>query len=112
MLRWPQIQGDAFGKTDFVIQNAKPPLGIEQAVRGRRVTTRGRTTGVTRGKVVDTNFRVRLNYPGVGTVGFREKVLCERYTQGGDSGSIVVDVATGKIVSIPKILQRLLTAYS
>lgn len=64
------------------------------------VTKRGRTTGVTKGKIIDTDFRFVLNYDGVGKIAFTRQVLCERYTDGGDSGSLVVDAETGKVVGL------------
>jgi hypothetical protein len=95
-----EIQRDVTAKVDLDIEGAKSPLDVVQAVRGMTVIKRGRTTNVTRAKILDTNFRVRLAYPGIGTIGFRDQVLCQRYSGGGDSGSIVVDASSGKIVGL------------
>ncbi len=77
------------------------PLTIGAPRRDMVVTKRGRTTGVTKGKIIDTDFRFILNYGGVGKVGFTKQVLCERYTDGGDSGSLVVDTEDfGKVVGL------------
>ena len=65
-----------------------------------RVIKRGRTTGDTESVVRDTDFRIMIQYPGVGTVGFTGQVKCDRYTDGGDLGSIVVDKASGAIVGL------------
>lgn len=70
-------------------------------VRGMKVTKVGRTTGKTTGKIEDVHFRFTLDYEGdVGVVGFIDQVLCTRYTDGGDSGSLVVDKATGRAVGL------------
>ncbi len=67
-----------------------PPVGVTTQVRrGMRVHKVGRTTDHTYGVVQDVNLRIALNYPG-GRVGFRDQVLCSRYTDGGDSGSLVL----------------------
>jgi hypothetical protein len=44
------------------------------------------------------HFSVVLPYPGVGTIGFIDQVKCTRYSKLGDSGSIIVDKKSGKIV--------------
>ena len=68
--------------------------------RGMKVIKRGRTTGDTEGVIQDVNFRVVIDYPQVGEVGFLEQVLCSRYSKPGDSGSIVVDKASKAIVGL------------
>ena len=70
-------------------------------VRGMKVTKVGRTTGKTTGKIEDVHFRFTLDYEGdVGVVGFIDQVLCTRYTDVGDSGSLVVEKATGRAVGL------------
>jgi hypothetical protein len=77
------------------------PTGITEPVRGMKVTKVGRTSGKTIGEVQDVHFRFRLDYGGdVGEIGFRDQVLCSRYTEDGDSGSIVIDKATGRAVGL------------
>ena len=77
------------------------PKGSIKAVRGMKVMKVGRTTGKTHGIVRDVNFRFVLDYgAGVGEVGFLDQVLCSRYTKPGDSGSLVIDEATGKAVGL------------
>ncbi|MCB1007253.1 MAG: hypothetical protein KDB35_23920 [Acidimicrobiales bacterium] len=68
----------------------RPPAGVTTRVRrGMHVHKVGRTTDHTFGVIQDVNLRIALNYPG-GRVGFRDQVLCSRYTDGGDSGSLVL----------------------
>lgn len=77
------------------------PTGTTEPVRGMKVTKVGRTSGKTTGEVQDVHFRFRLDYGGdVGEIGFRDQVLCTRYTEDGDSGSIVIDKATSRAVGL------------
>jgi hypothetical protein len=77
------------------------PKGTIKPVRGMKIVKVGRTTGKTTGEVRDVHFRFTLDYEGdVGEVGFIDQVLCTRYTDGGDSGSLVIDKATGRAVGL------------
>lgn len=77
------------------------PKGTIKPVRGMKVTKVGRTTGKTTGEIRDVNFRFVLDYEGdTGEVGFIDQVLCTRYTERGDSGSLVIDKATGRAVGL------------
>jgi hypothetical protein len=77
------------------------PKGIIKPKRGMKVTKAGRTTHVTKGEIKDVNFRMTLPYPdGVGTVGFLDQVFCSRYSDGGDSGSLVLEVESKKAVGL------------
>jgi hypothetical protein len=73
------------------------PAGVGRTLRrGMQVQKVGRTTDHTVGVVRDVNYRFSLPYtsPGSGRrsrVGFRDQVLCSRYTAGGDSGSLVLN---------------------
>lgn len=87
-----------------VIKVIGVPAGTSTVVRrGMRVQKTGRTTDYTIGEIRDVNYRFALNYkkPGGGTgrVGFRDQVLCTRYTSGGDSGSAVLNMS-GKVVGL------------
>ena len=73
------------------------PVGVNRTVqRNMQVQKTGRTTDYTVGIVKDINYRTALNYQkpggGQGRVGFRDQVLCTRYTAGGDSGSAVLNM--------------------
>jgi hypothetical protein len=95
-----EISKEHLDDLDFAIFGVKKSLGTTKAVRGMKVVKRGRTTGDTESTVQDVHFRFILEYDEVGKVGFIDQVLCERYTAGGDSGSIVVDKSSGKIVGL------------
>ena len=81
---------------DMRILNAKPARFTDRLRRGMTVQKVGRTTDHTLGIVQDIDFRTAILYkdPANPTfkarVGFRDQVLCSRYTAGGDSGSIVM----------------------
>jgi len=77
------------------------PKGTTKAVRGMKIVKVGRTTGKTIGEVKDVHFRTQLNYEfGVGKIGFMEQVFCTRYSEGGDSGSLILDSATMRAVGL------------
>jgi hypothetical protein len=95
-----EVREDRLPDLSFALADAKAPLRTIAPQRDMVVTKRGRTTGKTKGKIIDIDFRIQINYPGVGKLGFTNQVLCERYTDGGDSGSLVIDTATGKIVGL------------
>jgi len=73
------------------------PVGVNVKVRrDQQVQKTGRTTDYTIGIIRDVNYRTALRYKkpggGKGRVGFRDQVLCTRYTAGGDSGSAVLNM--------------------
>ncbi len=73
------------------------PTGASNRVRrGMRVQKTGRTTDYTQGIIQDINYRMAHNYKipggGSGRVGLQDLVLCTRFTDGGDSGSAVLDM--------------------
>ena len=76
------------------------PKGTIKPKSGMKVVKVGRTTGKTKGEIRDVNFLFTLDYGEVGEVGFIDQVLCTRYTQPGDSGSLVIDQATGRAVGL------------
>jgi hypothetical protein len=91
---------DRLGDLTAEIKGLFIPKGTTKAARDMEVVKVGRTTGKTKARVTDVNFRLILNYPGVGLVGYLDQVFCTRYTNGGDSGSLVVDTASGKAVGL------------
>jgi hypothetical protein len=95
-----EVRRERLADVKYRLNKATKPLATIAPKRDMVVTKRGRTTGVTRGRIIDTDFRLVLNYDGVGQIGFTRQVLCERYTDGGDSGSLVIDVESGKIVGL------------
>ena len=81
------------------------PTGVKLGVaRGWRVRKIGRVSDEqSEGVVQDTDFFVRVPYVVNGNVkkaGFRDQVLCSRFTSSGDSGAIVTTVRGNKIVGL------------
>jgi hypothetical protein len=79
------------------------PKGIIKAKRGMKVVKVGRTTGKTTSEVTDVNFRAMVDYKkhGLGELRFRDQIWCKKkYTDGGDSGSLIIDRASGKAVGL------------
>jgi Trypsin len=73
------------------------PAGVSTVLRrNMQVQKTGRTTDYTVGVITDINYRLALTYKkpggGRGRVGLRDQVLCTRYTDGGDSGSAVLNM--------------------
>lgn len=73
----------------------RAPSGVTTRVRrGMHVRKVGRTTDLTTGIVQDVNFRLSMQYKVSPTatqrVGFRDQILCTRFTQPGDSGALVL----------------------
>lgn len=74
------------------------PRGTTEAQLGMVVTKSGRTTQITSGKVIDVNATVAVNYGSSGTAYFRNQIITEAMSQGGDSGSLLLTkdgLATG-----------------
>lgn len=70
---------------------------------GMRVAKYGRTTGYTEGNITLMNATINVAYntsAGPRTARFVGQVMTEGLSQGGDSGSLVVDVATRKAVGL------------
>jgi hypothetical protein len=94
------IAGDRLANIDPAIYGVAGLPRTVRAKRGMVVITRGRTSGETEGVVEDVNFRVTIDYPNVGPVGFFDQVLCTRYSRPGDSGALVVDKSSQRVVGL------------
>jgi hypothetical protein len=95
-----EIVAERLDDLNFSILDAKRALATIAPARGMTVSKRGRTTGDTESTVEDVNFRAIIEYEGVGRVGFLDQAFCRRFTRPGDSGAIVVDKKSGKIVGL------------
>lgn len=82
------------------IYGAGSPFRFASPKVGMSVMKLGRTSGETTGQVMDVDFHFSLTYPGVGRCGFAAQTLCTRFTEDGDSGSLVVDQDTGNLVGL------------
>lgn len=66
------------------------PKGVGRGKLGMSVQKSGRTTGYTTGKVKDISAVVKVNY-GRKIALFRNQIITTAMSQGGDSGSLVLD---------------------
>lgn len=67
-----------------------PPSGIATVTFGDGVNKSGRTTGITSGTVIQTNVTVRVGYGDSDAI-FEDQIMTSEMSQGGDSGSAVLD---------------------
>lgn len=96
-----RIAPEQMARIDRHIAGASTPIRTTPPRRGMTVTKFGKTSGATTGVVRDVDFEFSLPYPHLRRrVGFFQQVLCSRFTDEGDSGSIVVEARTGKVVGI------------
>jgi hypothetical protein len=65
--------------------------GTASADIGLRVRKSGRTTGLTEGRVTAIAATVRVSYGLTRVARFRDQIVTTAISQGGDSGSLVVD---------------------
>ena len=76
------------------------PTASREAEIGMIVTKYGRTTQLTQGTVQQLGATVQVQY-GDGLIAtFEDQVLTSAMSEGGDSGSIVLDQATGDVVGL------------
>ncbi len=65
--------------------------GTAPGTLGMRVRKSGRTTGLTEGEITAVAATVRVFYGLTRTARFRDQLVASALSQGGDSGSLVVD---------------------
>ena len=68
------------------------PKGIRDAQLGMEVQKGGRTTGVTRGKIVQFDVTAKVNYGLYGNATFHDQLMATGMSQPGDSGSAMLDM--------------------
>ena len=75
----------------------EPQTATTTATLGQAVQKYGRTTGLTTGQVSGINATINVNY-NTGTARFVDQILISdgRFSQGGDSGSLVVTRSSGR----------------
>jgi len=67
------------------------PSGTASGTIGMSVRKSGRTTGLTEGKITAVAATVRVFYGLTRTARFRDQLVASALSQGGDSGSLIVD---------------------
>ncbi|HEX2619727.1 MAG TPA: hypothetical protein VHL11_06260 [Phototrophicaceae bacterium] len=88
---------------DDAILNIGNVSGTKPPVLGMSVRKSGRTTGLTQGKITLLNATINITYDtaqGARTARFTGQCLTESISQGGDSGSLIVDAAENKAVGL------------
>jgi len=83
----PKVSGDV--RPEIMLIGS--PQGLTKAKIGMPIQKSGRTTGYTTGKVKDISASVKVNYDNQ-TALFRDQILTTNMSQGGDSGSLVLDM--------------------
>ena len=86
------------GVTSKIRMIGMAPQGLNQKLnRGMLVKKVGIASGLTHSEVLDVDFKTAATYTKPGAhgdlfrAGFRDQVLCHRFTEPGDSGSLVLD---------------------
>jgi len=74
--------------------------GTKPAALGMRVRKSGRTTDYTEGVITLLNATVSVAYGTNKTARFTGQVITEAMSQGGDSGSLIVDTSENKAVGL------------
>lgn len=73
--------------------------GTKPAMLGQKVRKSGRTTGYTEGTITLLNATINVAY-GDRTARFTGQVITTPMSQGGDSGSLIVDGTENKAVGL------------
>ena len=95
-----EIDSSHVGTIDFSIAGAIPPLDVIDPVRGMTIVACGRTSGTVESTIRDIHCRILIDIDGIGPIGFVDQVRCDNYSQAGNSGALVVDKASGKILGL------------
>ncbi len=76
------------------------PRGTAEAALGQDVVKTGRTTGTTTGRVSGIDATVAVGYGASGTAYFRNQIITTNMSQGGDSGSLLLERAGRRAVGL------------
>lgn len=88
------LSSDAYG----LVEEIQPNRGLRAPKIGETVFKYGRTTGMRKGRIIDTDFSTKVPYSG-STVHFRDQILIEIDIEPGDSGSVIIG-EDGNIVGL------------
>ncbi len=84
----PLDEGDV---TDEIVE-VGAPQGTAEGTLGTAVRKSGRTTGLTTGTIEQVDATVRVNFGSGRVATFHDQLMAGAMSQGGDSGSAVLDV--------------------
>lgn len=76
------------------------PKGTQEATLKMDVIKTGRTTGTTTNKVIGIEATIAVNYGASGIAYFKDQFLTGDMSDGGDSGSLLLNRSTGKAVGL------------
>lgn len=79
------------GLVERRILNIGVPKGSREVTLGTAIRKSGRTTGLTNGQVLQIDATVRVSYGDAGIATFEEQFVAGAMSNGGDSGSGVLD---------------------
>lgn len=68
------------------------PVGIAEGALGMQIQKSGRTTGLTKGEILQVDVAVKVQYGGGKTALFVDQLMAGEMCSGGDSGSAVLDM--------------------
>ena len=74
------------------ILNIGVPAGVGTATLGTQVQKSGRTTGYTQDQISQIDVTVSVSYGGTNIAVFKNQLMAGAMSQGGDSGSAVLDM--------------------
>jgi hypothetical protein len=95
-----EVDEEFVADVETKILNAASPRATGDPEVGMIIVGTGRTSGPMRGVVRDTNFSGSVSVPGLGTIDFVEQVICDNYSQGGDSGALIIGKESGLVVGL------------
>jgi hypothetical protein len=87
-------------RIDFGIPEAGGAINTIDPTRDMKIFMRGASTDRATSVVIDVHCNISIVVPGVGKVSFVDQVCCERYSEEGDSGAIIIDRSSGRIVGL------------
>lgn len=76
------------------------PNDLQRASIGMEVIKSGRSTEFTTGVVLSDDFTIRVNYNNLGVLFFDNQIKTTKMSEGGDSGSCLVEKHTNKPVGL------------
>lgn len=83
---------------ETAIMDIGTPSGTAEGALGMAVRKSGRSTGYTTGEIVQVDVTADIDYDGR-TARFTDQLMCGAMSEGGDSGSVVVD-ESGHLVGL------------
>lgn len=82
------------------IMNIGIPKGFSEASLGTKVVKMGRTTGLTTGEIIQIHATSVVNYGNNQRAYFEDQLIAGNMSAGGDSGSVVLEQSTHKIIGL------------